>query len=90
MREDPAANAAAPKTGLDRQVGGGHYKELGCQPLELTYLNYGYEGLRAAVYCKVNKYQLRTKGDPVVNLEKAIHCLEIQLEFLKKENNDAT
>jgi len=40
---------------LESQVGGDHYKNQGVQPFEITYKNFGYEGLQAAVYTKVNK-----------------------------------
>ena len=65
---------------LDKQVGSDHYKVLGIQPLECTYLNFGYEGLKAAVYTKVQKYLLRDKESEVEDIKKAIHCLEILLE----------
>jgi hypothetical protein len=70
---------------LDKQVGGDHYKTQGIQPLEITYLNYGYEGLSAAVYTKVNKYLTRDKGDHLENLDKAIHCIEIQKEIYERD-----
>jgi hypothetical protein len=41
--------------------------------------------LRAAVYTKVNKYLARDKGSHIQDIEKAIHCLEIQLEAAKAE-----
>lgn len=72
---------------LDEQVGGTHYKDQGIQPFEITYANFGYEGIRASVYTKVNKYLTRTKGDHKENLEKAIHCLQIQLELLDRSKN---
>ena len=68
---------------LDRQEGGGHYKSMGIQPFELVKANFGYDGLRASVYTKVNKYLARDKGDfakHIDDLRKSIHCLEIQLE----------
>ena len=68
----------------DRQVGGNHYKEQGIQPLEITFANFGYAGLQAAVYTKVNKYLIRDKGDHLENLEKAAHCLAIQIELYKE------
>lgn len=77
---------------LKRQVGGDHYKRMGIQPLELTYKNFGYLGLLAAVYCKVNKYMLREKDDHVENIEKAIHCLEIlhDIALSERETGGAT
>lgn len=73
---------------LDRQVGGGHYKLMGIQPFELTLRNFGYEGLRATIYNKVNKYLARDKDDfykHIEDLEKAIHCLQYQLEVAHEE-----
>lgn len=70
---------------LDRQVAGSHYKELGIQPLEATYLNFGYQGLKAAVYTKVNKYILRNKDNEVEQLKKARHCLDILIEKAEME-----
>ena len=65
---------------LGNQIGGKHYKALKIQPLEHTYANYGYEGLKAAVHTKVDKYLLRDKDSEVEDIKKAIHCLEILLE----------
>lgn len=73
---------------LNKQVGGRHYKTLGIQPFELTLANFGYRGLQAAVYTKVNKYLSRNKGthqDHIQDIEKAIHCLEIQLEAAREQ-----
>ena len=66
---------------LDTQVGGEHYKNQELQPFEITFANFGYEGVRAAVYTKVLKYLTREKGIHRENLEKAIHCLQIQLDL---------
>lgn len=68
---------------LKKQIGGDHYKIVKIQPFELTLANFGYAGLRATIYNKVNKYLLRDKGDHfkhIEDIEKAIHCLEYQLE----------
>lgn len=73
---------------LDDQVGGGHYKRMGVQPFEITQRNFGYQGLRAAIYTKVNKYLSRDKGSfekHIEDIEKAIHCLQVQLEYARKE-----
>jgi hypothetical protein len=80
-----------PDTGsaLESQVGGDHYKNQGIQPFEITYKNFGYEGVQAAVYTKVNKYLTRDKGDHQENVEKAIHCLQIQLDYCKMSNDRA-
>jgi len=63
------------------QVGGNHYTKQGIQPLESTYRNFGYEGLKASIYTKVNKYLTRDKGTHRQDLQKAIHVLQIQMEY---------
>jgi len=68
----------------DKQVGGTHYKEQGLEPVEVTYENFGYYGVRAALYTKVNKYLTRNKGNHIEDLEKAKHCIELQIEFAKR------
>ena len=73
---------------LQSQIGGSHYKNQGVQPLEATYANFGYSGLRAAVYTKVNKYLTREKGTHRQDITKAIHVLQMQLEFLDKESTE--
>ena len=70
---------------LNKQVGGTHYKDMGVQPLEACYLNYGYIGLEAAVYTKVLKYLGRDKKSKVQDIGKAIHCLEILREKAQQE-----
>ena len=72
------------KTAIATQIGGDHYLD-GIQPLEITYANFGYQGIRAAIYTKVNKYLHREKGTHRQDIEKAIHCLQMQLEFLDRD-----
>ena len=69
---------------LDRQVGGNHYTNMKKQPLEKTYSQYGYEGVKHSIYTKVDKYLTRDKGTDRVDINKAIHCLELQLEFFDR------
>ena len=71
---------------IDTQVGGSHYTDQGIQPLEVTYENFGYYGVRASLYTKVNKYLSRNKGNHLQDLEKAKHCIELQIEFAKRGN----
>lgn len=73
---------------LGTQIGGEHYKEMGLQPFEITYANFGYQGIRASAYTKVNKYLVRDKDDHKGQLEKAIHVLQIQLQFLNREQDE--
>ena len=72
-------------TAIESQVGGGHYKK-GIQPLEGTFANFGYEGVAAAIYTLVNKYLTREKGTHRQDLTKAIHVLQMQLEFYDRFN----
>jgi len=69
------------ETAIESQVAGNHYKTLGIQPIEITFANFGYAGIKHACYTKVNKYLTREKGEHRENIEKAIHCLQMQLEF---------
>tara|TARA_R110000787_G_scaffold236213_1_gene342880 strand:- start:98 stop:463 length:366 start_codon:yes stop_codon:yes gene_type:complete len=73
------------------QIGGDHYTKQGIQPFEATYANFGYEGLQAAVYTKVNKYLTRDKGSHRQDLAKAVHVLQVQLEYydMSVEGKDA-
>lgn len=80
---DRVAKVARQST-MDKQVGGSHYTDQGIQPLEVTYENFGYYGVRAALYTKVNKYLSRNKGNHLQDLEKAKHCIELQIEFAKR------
>jgi len=66
---------------IDTQVGGDHYTKQGIQPLESTFSNFGYTGIQAAIYTKVNKYLTRDKGTHRQDLTKAIHVLQMQLEY---------
>ena len=66
---------------ITTQVGGDHYTSMKLQPLEKTYLQYGYEGVKHSLYTKVDKYLTRDKGTDRLDIEKAIHCIQLQLEF---------
>jgi hypothetical protein len=76
--------APEPESAINSQVDGDHYKKQGVQPLEATFLNFGYEGLRAAIYTKVGKYLTRAKGTHRKDITKAIHALQMQLEFFDR------
>lgn len=73
------------KKASERQVGGTHYTDMGIQPFEFTYANYGYIGLKAAVHTKVNKYLGRVKDNEVEQLKKARHCLDILIEKAEQQ-----
>jgi hypothetical protein len=61
---------------LDRQVAGQHYKNQKIQPIQLAYM-LG----QTPAFCKVCKYSTRIKDDPVQQLEKALHCIELDEEL---------
>jgi len=76
---------------LETQVGGSHYRDMKIQPFEITFANFGYQGVRATIYNKVNKYLGRDKGDfdkHIEDIEKAIHSLQIQLNFAKQTQQE--
>tara|TARA_R110000772_G_scaffold108111_3_gene210889 strand:+ start:475 stop:804 length:330 start_codon:yes stop_codon:yes gene_type:complete len=76
------------ESATNSQVGGDHYKNQGVQPIEATFANFGYEGIRASIYTKVNKYLTRDKGTHRQDITKAIHVLQMQLEFYDKYKED--
>lgn len=63
---------------FDKQVDGSHYKDQVIQPFELAYLVAGGD----AGFCKFVKYLTRDKGDRKVNLEKAIHIVQLTTEIV--------
>ena len=71
------------------QVGGSHYKGLAIQPMRYSMLN----GLNACQHTAV-KYitRYRDKGTPIEDLRKAIHCIELLIQFelegQEDKNND--
>jgi|TARA_R110000824_G_scaffold196949_1_gene380200 hypothetical protein len=72
---------------MREQVGGNHYKEMTIEPLEFVYQQYGYEGLKAAVHCKIEKYLGRSKESELEDLRKAAHCVELLIEFKMREEH---
>nr|DAY73833.1 MAG TPA: hypothetical protein [Caudoviricetes sp.] len=61
---------------LNIQIDGDHYKRLKMQPLELAYLIGG-----TPCFTKLAKYIIRDKGDRLINLDKAIHCINIERDI---------
>lgn len=70
---------------LTEQHGGTHYKAQHLQPIEATYLRYGYRGVKAALHTKVDKYLTRDKVNELEDLEKARHCIDLMIDFYKME-----
>lgn len=61
---------------LNKQVAGNHYKNQKVQPIELTYM-LG----QTPAFCKVCKYATRIKDSPIQQLNKALHCIELDEEL---------
>lgn len=68
----------AKTSGLGAQVGGDHYTGMKLQPLELTY-RLG----QTPAFCKVSKYCTRVKDNTLQQLQKAKHCITIEMELTK-------
>lgn len=63
-------------SGLGFQVSGSHYTNMKMQPVELAYR------LGATpCFCKLAKYLTRDKGDKSVNLQKARHCVTLEMDL---------
>ena len=61
---------------LDTQIQGTHYKNVKIQPIEIAYM------LGASpAWCKLAKYLSRDKGDKKINLQKAVHCIQLDMEL---------
>jgi hypothetical protein len=72
-----ATSTEAPKTALDTQVGGGHYKSLKIQPMEYSMAN----NLDACQHTAI-KYltRFRSKGGKE-DLLKARHAIDLLIQF---------
>lgn len=70
-----------PQSALDKQVGGGHYKDKGIQPIQYIFAN-------NLGFCEANivKYASRWKEkNGIQDLEKIIHYTELLIEQARKE-----
>lgn len=68
---------------LTKQVAGSHYKTMRIQPIEFAMLN----GLNACQALAL-RYITRDKGGMakrVEEREKAIHCIELEIDFIKAD-----
>ena len=88
--EELSRRASQIASALDTQIGGSHYKAEKLQPIEACYQRYGYEGVKAALHCKVDKYLTRDKEgqDDFEQLQKAEHCIQLLLQFYKKDREN--
>lgn len=69
---------------FDRQEGGSHYSKLAIQPMVYSYRN-KLDPVQHTIVKYVTRF--RDKGDPLENLLKARHCIDmlIELEGLNDE-----
>jgi hypothetical protein len=65
-------------SGLGTQCDGNHYTSMKMQPVELAYRLYG-----TPCFCKLAKYLTRDKGDKLINLQKARHCITLEQDLSK-------
>lgn len=74
-------NKGAGMSAETKQVGGDHYKKLKIQPMRYSMLN----NMNACQHTAI-KYitRYKDKGDPIENLEKAIHTIELLIQFEKE------
>lgn len=66
---------------LDKQIGGGHYKDLAVQPMEYSMLN----KLDACQHTAIKYITRFREKDGIKDLDKAIHCIEMLKDFYKTE-----
>ena len=68
-------------TALQRQIGGGHYKDLAIQPMQFSEFNELSPTQHTA--CKYLTRHQVAKGKE--DVEKAIHCAELMLELAESD-----
>lgn len=68
---------------LEKQVGGNHYKGLTYQPIEFLQDIHLNTALGYAI-----KYVSRYPNKNPDDLDKAIHCIELYEDFVRKNNED--
>lgn len=66
-----------PKTALESQVGGSHYKDMAIQPMTYSMAN-GLDPCQHTIIKYVSRF--RQKGG-IQDLEKARHTLDLLIEF---------
>lgn len=75
--ECPDCIPPKPKSALDTQVAGDHYKNLKIQPMEYSMAN-GLNACQHTIIKYVTRY--KDKGG-IQDLEKAKHCIDMLIEF---------
>ena len=76
------APTEAPKTALDTQVGGGHYKSLKIQPMQYSMAN-GLDACQHTVIKYVTRFRSKAGKE---DLEKAKHAIDLLIQFEYGEN----
>ena len=66
------------QTALQTQTGGNHYKNMAIQPAEYAEKN-GLSLLEGNVVKYITRWKL--KGQPLSDLEKAKHCIDLLIEI---------
>lgn len=83
LRALPAPPEVEAKSALERQVGGSHYKDMAIQPIEFAMRN-GFNACQTLAL----RYLSRSKGGLKKRLEereKARHCIEMEMEFIRAD-----
>ena len=68
---------------LETQVGGSHYSSMKIQPIEYTMQN-NMNPLQHTAIKYISRY--KQKGKPIEDLRKAIHSLELLIQFEEKNH----
>jgi len=66
---------------LDKQVGGSHYNGMAIQPMEYSMLN----GLDPCQHTAIKYISRFRDKDGIKDLHKAIHCIELLIEFEERK-----
>lgn len=72
-------------TALERQVDGDHYKNMGEQPMAFS-MRMRLDACQHTAIKYISRYRL--KGKPLVDLEKALHCVDLQEQLTKQPAPD--
>ena len=68
----------------ERQVGGDHYTSLAIQPMTYSMQNQ-LNALQHTAIKYITRYE--DKGTPLQDLAKAIHCIEMLIEYELEQNS---
>ena len=68
---------------LDYQIGGGHYQKMKIQPMRFCLANMSDEELRGVMKYVNLKYHWRDKDDPIEDVDKAQHYVDMIQKELK-------